>query len=227
VEGKGNGRTVGPRGREVRTGFDEDESLFKEDVRLTLLARTPGEPERDFVLTRDQLPDLVEMLRRRMTPEEAGEESAGHLEVGTNEEHEVVVNLDHDRTGHIVFSPSQARQLAAVLTKKAAEAETAGNGGPPNRDQDDSPWADPGVKKALRDGRDPHDIALLICPKCGVLGYYNEGSHFYCRMCDEGWAVLSEGEDPAEYEGRQTMVVDGVTTLADFEEGAPDGYGDQ
>lgn len=203
------------------------ERLFKEDVRLTLLARTPGKPERDFVLTRDQLSDLVQMLRRRMTPEEAGEERSGHLEVGINERHEVVVNLDHDRTGHIVFSPDQARQLAAVLTKKAAEAEATGNAGPANRDQDDSPWADPGVKRALKEGRDPSDIALLSCPMCGVLGYYNQGSHFSCRMCNEAWAVLADGEDPVEYEGRQTMCADEVISLADFEDGAPDGYGGQ
>ena len=36
---------------------------------------------------------------------------------------EVVVNLDHDRVGHITFSPDQARQFAAILNQKAAEAE--------------------------------------------------------------------------------------------------------
>lgn len=46
----------------------------------------------------------------------------GYLMVGTNEQGEVVVNLDRDRTGHIVFSPAQARTLAALLLKKAAEA---------------------------------------------------------------------------------------------------------
>lgn len=158
---------------------------------------------------------------------EAGEQKGGHLEVGINEQHEVLINLDRDRTGHIVFSPEQARQLAAVLTKKAAEAEATGNAGPANRCQDDSPWADPDVKRALRDGRDPSDIALLICPKCGILGYYNEGSHFCCRMCNETWAVLADGEDPVEYEGWQTMCADEVISLADFEDGAPDGYGGQ
>lgn len=46
----------------------------------------------------------------------------GYLMVGTNERGEVVVNLDRDRTGHIVFSPGQARTFAALLLKKAAEA---------------------------------------------------------------------------------------------------------
>lgn len=47
----------------------------------------------------------------------------GHLEIGTNERREVVINLDRDRTGHIVFSPNQARGLAESLLRKAAEAE--------------------------------------------------------------------------------------------------------
>lgn len=48
----------------------------------------------------------------------------GYLLVGLNpEETEVVVNLDHDRTGHITFSPQQAIALAALLVKKAREIE--------------------------------------------------------------------------------------------------------
>ena len=54
----------------------------------------------------------------------------GHLEVGVNELFEVVINLDRDRTGHIVFSPNQARTLGALLLKKAGEA-SAGVVGPP------------------------------------------------------------------------------------------------
>lgn len=47
----------------------------------------------------------------------------GYLEVGINDRGEVVVSLDKDRTGHIIFSPNQARNLAALLIKKAGEAE--------------------------------------------------------------------------------------------------------
>jgi hypothetical protein len=50
---------------------------------------------------------------------------AGFLEVGTNDAHEVVVNLPTDMTGHIVFSAQQARTLADSLISKAAEAECA------------------------------------------------------------------------------------------------------
>lgn len=49
--------------------------------------------------------------------------SPGTLEVGTNESHEVVVNLPQDMTGHIVFSPMQARILADTLIRKSIEAE--------------------------------------------------------------------------------------------------------
>jgi hypothetical protein len=49
----------------------------------------------------------------------------GVLEVGfTPDSREVVLNLPRDMTGHIVFSVDEARQLAAILTKKADEAAT-------------------------------------------------------------------------------------------------------
>jgi hypothetical protein len=51
------------------------------------------------------------------------ENGAGFLEVGTNDKHEVVVNLPHDMTGHIVFSVDQARALALSLQSKAFVAE--------------------------------------------------------------------------------------------------------
>jgi hypothetical protein len=53
----------------------------------------------------------------------------GSLEIGLNDRREVVMNLDRDRngTGHIVFSPNQARHLAALMYKKADEADPAGN----------------------------------------------------------------------------------------------------
>lgn len=53
------------------------------------------------------------------------ENSSGFLEVGTNEKHEVVINLPRDMTGYIVFSIEQAEGLAATLTKKAREAQRA------------------------------------------------------------------------------------------------------
>jgi hypothetical protein len=47
----------------------------------------------------------------------------GVLEVGTNDKHEVVINLPRDMTGHIVFSVEQARALASSLNSKAFTAE--------------------------------------------------------------------------------------------------------
>lgn len=47
----------------------------------------------------------------------------GTLEVGTNDKHEVVINLPQDMTGHIVFSPMQARILADSLIRKSIDAE--------------------------------------------------------------------------------------------------------
>jgi hypothetical protein len=49
----------------------------------------------------------------------------GYLMVGYDHEGQVVVNLDHDRTGHLIFSPAQARHLARLLVAKAQEAEQA------------------------------------------------------------------------------------------------------
>lgn len=53
---------------------------------------------------------------------------AGHLEVGCNENDEVVINHpdllpDENGVGHIVFSPEQARNLASLLLKHACTAE--------------------------------------------------------------------------------------------------------
>ena len=57
-----------------------------------------------------------------------------------------------------------------------------------------SAFDDPNVKSALEEGRQPDDIALLNCPQCGRLGYYNQGSSFSCRHCDLCYGVYTEGE---------------------------------
>lgn len=53
---------------------------------------------------------------------------SGHLEVGRDLAGQVVINHpdlkpDANGVGHIVFSPEQARNLAALLLKHAAEGE--------------------------------------------------------------------------------------------------------
>jgi hypothetical protein len=55
----------------------------------------------------------------------APDNGPGALEVGTNDAHEVVINLPQDMTGHIVFSPMQARILADSLIRKSMDAERA------------------------------------------------------------------------------------------------------
>jgi len=52
-----------------------------------------------------------------------GDNGHGTLEIGTNEKHEVVINLPRDMTGHVVFSVEQARALASSLNSKAFVAE--------------------------------------------------------------------------------------------------------
>lgn len=51
----------------------------------------------------------------------------GYLEVGVNDKHEVVINLDKDRNGigHIVFSVRQAYALADTLIRQARIASEA------------------------------------------------------------------------------------------------------
>jgi len=51
----------------------------------------------------------------------AKERVGGTIEVGFNDNDEVVVNLDQDRTGHLIFSPLQAMHLSNVLAQKALE----------------------------------------------------------------------------------------------------------
>lgn len=58
------------------------------------------------------------------------DKTAGYLEVGINENDEVVINHpdlkpDKDGVGHIVFSPNQARNLAELLLKHADKAATS------------------------------------------------------------------------------------------------------
>lgn len=83
-------------------------------------------------------------------------------------------------------------------------------------------WKDPNVKAALKEGRPAEDIAVLSCPKCGQWGYYNQGSSFWCRHCKQGWYCCSEGEEPPP--DRQSLYLDGFTSLADTVTVTTDGY---
>jgi hypothetical protein len=48
---------------------------------------------------------------------------SGFLEVGADYQGQVVINLPRDMTGHICFTPDQARHLSELLTRKADEAD--------------------------------------------------------------------------------------------------------
>ena len=43
----------------------EIEKMFQPEVRLTFLARTPNEPERDLLLTRDDPSEVIKAIQRR------------------------------------------------------------------------------------------------------------------------------------------------------------------
>jgi len=81
-------------------------------------------------------------------------------------------------------------------------------------------YKDPMVKEALKDGRPPTDIAVLMCPKCGEYGYYNQGSHFSCRLCDGTWYCCAEGEDPPD--GVPYLRLDEFLTVDDVTNYDPD-----
>lgn len=86
-------------------------------------------------------------------------------------------------------------------------------------------WKDPNVKAALKEGRSADDIAVVRCPKCDRWGYYNEGSHFFCRFCRRGWRVLSEDEPRPDH--IPSMRIDGHVTLADTVTVTTDNYDNQ
>jgi uncharacterized OB-fold protein len=66
------------------------------------------------------------------------------------------------------------------------------------------PWTESAlIAEALKDGREPRDIAIVRCDRCGSITYYNEGSHCSCEHCG---ANLDHLTDPDTGE---------VTTLDD------------
>lgn len=80
-------------------------------------------------------------------------------------------------------------------------------------------WNDPRVQVALKE-REPCDIAVLACPHCGTLGYYNEGSHFTCLPCAITYYCCAEGEDPP-FDGRRYLYLTDMMRLDDTDQGEP------
>lgn len=46
--------------------MDKIVACFKPGVKITVLVRTPDFPDRDFCMTDDTYPEIIEMLKRRM-----------------------------------------------------------------------------------------------------------------------------------------------------------------
>jgi hypothetical protein len=85
----------------------------------------------------------------------------------------------------------------------------------------------PGVVRALREGRNPDDIAILSCGACGELGYYNQGSSFSCAYCKRGFRVVTQDEaDDDDYGATGTMVIDECHSLQDILDAEPYDYRD-
>ena len=45
--------------------MDEIMRMFKSGSKITVLVRTPGYPDRDFVMSNDALPEVAKMIARR------------------------------------------------------------------------------------------------------------------------------------------------------------------
>lgn len=56
-------------GLHIERHLAEIEKLFKPHVKLTLIARTPGNDEADVLMTKDDLSEVAKLIQRR----EAGE----------------------------------------------------------------------------------------------------------------------------------------------------------
>lgn len=68
--------------------------------------------------------ELADLLNELDPPDPSADRVGGALIVGIDpHRREVVINLDYERTGHLTFSPNQARGLAGILKRKADEIE--------------------------------------------------------------------------------------------------------
>lgn len=76
----------------------------------------------DGLLDREREIWQKELVAVRTVGDTPPRNGPGELHVGANDKGEVVINLPGDMTGHICFTPSQARHLAVVLIRQAAAA---------------------------------------------------------------------------------------------------------
>lgn len=57
----------------IESHLNSIEKMFKPGVKVTLMVRTPGLPDRDLVVTVDNLEEVKAMIDRRMLGEKGGE----------------------------------------------------------------------------------------------------------------------------------------------------------
>lgn len=95
------------------------------EIAADVRAACNGHPAANIPWPHRLLHEAADALERAGTVEHP---KAGTLEVGLSpsingQPSEVIINLDHDRTGHLHFSPSQAQHLGTLLFRKAYEAQ--------------------------------------------------------------------------------------------------------
>lgn len=161
---------------------------------------TPSEALADL---RDRLSDMratanpdAENLAQVIAALEPPGNGPGVLEVGANDQGEVVVNLPRDMTGHIVFSVQQAHDFAHTVVRQALAAAGALEGAadlevtfPPGAVDEAAP-----VTAAM------FDYLLsrreqAVCPAC-VLG---NDPPVKVRLCADHAAMMGPRLDPTNH----------------------------
>jgi hypothetical protein len=110
-----------------------------------------------------------------------------------------------------ISQSSQKENVCGGGTDDSQGASKSGRDGEKVSDPKQTPFDDPNVKEALRDGRDSSDIHLIGCYVCGEYSYYNDGSHFTCRFCD--WTLRGRKLD-AVIEDGGAISLDGWSEMA-------------
>ena len=121
-------------------------------------------------------------------------------------------------TNPVICGASQSKRSRGSISYRLADIFgyiTSGsahmNKGKGKRVEDDET-----IIAAILEGRHADDIYLLDCPWCRVPSYYNQGSHFTCRICERTVQVVDDDSGSAT-----SVSADDMYSLADFWETAP------
>lgn len=101
---------------------------FWADERIRRGKNLPGDAQINEAWAAAALVEQESACSQSVLPHASPERVSGHLEIGITDQGDVVINhprldVDAPGMGHIIFSPRQARGLAALLFRKATEAE--------------------------------------------------------------------------------------------------------